>query len=459
MRSIPHFVGGRAVEGTSGRFGDVFDPNTGKVQARVALASTPSWTPPSAAAAAQPAWAATNPQRRARVMFEFKRLLEPDMDELAELLSSEHGKVIADSKGDISAAWKSSSSPAASRTAEGRIHRRRRSRASTSIRCASRWASVAGITPFNFPAMIPMWMMGRPSPAATPSSSSPRSAIRRCRCAGRADDGGRPAAGVLNVVHGDKDCVDAILDHPDIKAVSFVGSSDIAQSVYQRGTAHGKRVQAMGGAKNHGIVLPDADLDQAVKPTSSARPTARPASAAWPCRSWCRWARRPPTPCARSWSPPSRPCASASPPTRTPTTARWSAPPTRRGSRLHPDGRRRGRRAGRRRSRLQPARPRGRLLRRPDPVRPRQADHADLPGRDLRPGAADGPRREPSRRPSTCPRAPVRQRRGDLHPQRRRRPRVRRPGRMSAWSASTCRSRCRSPITASAAGSARASAT
>ena len=266
MRSIPHFVGGRAVEGTSGRFGDVFDPNTGQVQARVALASASELDAAIAnAAAAQPAWAATNPQRRARVMFEFMRLLNANMDELAHLLSSEHGKVIADSKGDILRGLE------VIEFACGIPHLLKgeyTQGAGPGIDVYSMrqpLGVVAGITPFNFPAMIPMWMMG-PAIACgnafilKPSERDPSVPVRLAELLLEA---GLPP-GILNVVHGDKDCVEAILDHPTIKAVSFVGSSDIAQSVFSRAGANGKRVQAMGGAKNHGVVLPDADLDQTV---------------------------------------------------------------------------------------------------------------------------------------------------------------------------------------------------
>ena len=266
MRSIPHFVGGRAVEGTSGRFGDVFDPNTGQVQARVALASASELDAAiTNAAAAQPAWAATNPQRRARVMFEFVRLLNANMDELAHLLSSEHGKVIADSRGDILRGLE------VIEFACGIPHLLKgeyTQGAGPGIDVYSMrqpLGVVAGITPFNFPAMIPMWMMG-PAIACgnafilKPSERDPSVPVRLAELLIEA---GLPP-GILNVVQGDKDCVEAILDHPTIKAVSFVGSSDIAQSVFSRAGANGKRVQAMGGAKNHGVVLPDADLDQTV---------------------------------------------------------------------------------------------------------------------------------------------------------------------------------------------------
>jgi len=272
MRNIPHFIDGAARLGSSGRSGDVFDPNTGEIQARVQLADAAEVDRAvQAAIAAFPAWAATNPQRRARVMFEFKRLVERDMGALAELLSSEHGKVIADSRGDIQRGLE------VIEFACGVPHLLKgeyTEGAGPGIDVYSMRQPLgvaAGITPFNFPGMIPMWMFGVAIAVGNtfvlkPSEKDPSVPIRLAELMMEA---GAPA-GVLNVVHGDKVAVDAILDHPDIKAVSFVGSSDIAQYVYSRGTAHGKRVQAMGGAKNHGIVLPDADLDQVVKDLSGA---------------------------------------------------------------------------------------------------------------------------------------------------------------------------------------------
>jgi len=272
MRSIRHFVNGQAFDGQSGRFGDVFDPNIGEVQAKVALASESDLDQAvQAALTAQVGWAATNPQRRARVMFEFKRLVEARMQELAELLSSEHGKVIADSKGDLQRGLEvvefACGIPHATKGeyTEG---------AGPGIDVYSMrqpLGVVAGITPFNFPAMIPMWMFGIAIAVGNsfilkPSEKDPSVPVRLGELfmeAGAA--AGQDVKGVLNVVHGDKVCVDAILHHPLIKAVSFVGSSDIASYVYSTGAAAGKRVQAMGGAKNHGIILPDADFDQATR--------------------------------------------------------------------------------------------------------------------------------------------------------------------------------------------------
>ena len=265
-QTYSHFFAGRAQAGTSGRFSDVFNPSQGTVAAQVPLADSAELDAAvQAAAAAFPAWAAVNPQRRARVMFAFKNLLEANMDELAALLSSEHGKVLADARGDIQRGLeviefacgiphlqKGEYTPGAGPGID--VYSMRQP-----------LGVVAGITPFNFPGMIPMWMFGVAIACGNtfilkPSEKDPGVPLRLAELMLEA---GLPE-GVLNVVHGDKTAVDAILDHPEIKAVSFVGSSDIAQYVYSRGTANGKRVQAMGGAKNHGIILPDADYDQAV---------------------------------------------------------------------------------------------------------------------------------------------------------------------------------------------------
>jgi malonate-semialdehyde dehydrogenase (acetylating)/methylmalonate-semialdehyde dehydrogenase len=266
MRTITHFIGGQAEPWSGTRTGEVFDPTIGKVQAQVDLGDGQTIERAVAdALSAQPAWAATNPQRRARVMFRFKALIEENMEELARLLASEHGKVISDAKGDLQRGldvvefvcgiphlmkgeYTESAGPGID------VYSMRQP-----------LGVVAGITPFNFPAMIPLWML---APAIAcgnafilkPSERDPSVPVRLAELALEA---GLPA-GILNVVHGDKTVVDAILDHRDIKAVSFVGSSDIAQYVYGRGAANGKRMQCMGGAKNHGIVMPDADIDQAV---------------------------------------------------------------------------------------------------------------------------------------------------------------------------------------------------
>ncbi len=265
MRQIDHFIAGDT-GGVASRFGDVMDPNNGGVQARVALGDAAVLERAvQAALAAQPAWAMTNPQRRARVMFEFKRLVEANMQQLAELLSSEHGKVIADSKGDIQRGLE------VVEFCCGLPHVMKgdySGGAGPGIDVYSLRQPLgigAGITPFNFPAMIPLWMGAVATSVGNAFILKPseRDPSVPNRIAELFLEAGLPA-GIFQVVHGDKEMVDLILDHPAISAVSFVGSSDIAQYVYSRGVAAGKRVQAMGGAKNHGIVMPDADLDQVV---------------------------------------------------------------------------------------------------------------------------------------------------------------------------------------------------
>src|SRR5690349_11144770 len=266
MREIGHFVGGKEVKGTSGRFGDVFNPNTGEVQAKVAFASRSEVEAVIAnAEAAQRGWAATNPQRRARVMFKFLELLHREFDSLARLLSSEHGKTLADSKGDIQRGLEVVEFACGipnllkGEFTEG---------AGPSIDLYSLrqpLGVVAGITPFNFPAMIPMWKC---APALACGNSfilkpSERDPSVPMRLAELLIEAGLPA-GVLNVVNGDKTAVDALLTDPDIGAVSFVGSTPIARYVYGTAAMNGKRAQCFGGAKNHMIIMPDADLDQAV---------------------------------------------------------------------------------------------------------------------------------------------------------------------------------------------------
>jgi malonate-semialdehyde dehydrogenase (acetylating) / methylmalonate-semialdehyde dehydrogenase len=277
MQQFHHFADGCSLNGVSGRFSSVFAPNTGETQGQVALATAAEVDRVvQSAAAAQPAWAAVNPQRRARVMFEFKRLVEADMNNLAALLASQHGKVIADAKGDIQRGLD------VIEFACGAPHLLKgeyTEGAGPGIDVYSMRQPLgvgAGITPFNFPAMIPMWMFGVALVVGNtfvlkPSEQDPGVPLRLAELFMEAGANlGLDLKGVLNVVQGDKVAVDALLTHPLVKAVSFVGSSDIAQYVYATGAAHGKRVQAMGGAKNHGIILPDADLDQVVKDISGA---------------------------------------------------------------------------------------------------------------------------------------------------------------------------------------------
>ncbi|MFG1431637.1 CoA-acylating methylmalonate-semialdehyde dehydrogenase [Xanthobacter sp. V2C-8] len=265
MRDIGHFIGGKHVPGTSGRKADVFQPMTGEVIATVALASTAEMRAAvENAKAAQPAWAATNPQRRARVLMKFLELVQRDYDALAELLAREHGKTIPDAKGDIQRGLEVIEfSCGIPHLMKGEYT----DGAGPGIDLYSMrqpLGVVAGITPFNFPAMIPMWKFG-PAIACgnafilKPSERDPGVPMHLAELMIEA---GLPA-GILNVVNGDKEAVDAILDDPDIHAIGFVGSSSIAQYIYSRGAANGKRVQGFGGAKNHMVIMPDADLDQA----------------------------------------------------------------------------------------------------------------------------------------------------------------------------------------------------
>ncbi len=266
MRLVQHFIDGASATQGAGRTGDIFDPSIGKVQAQVALGDATTLEQAVASArAAQPEWAALNPQRRARVMFRFKELIEAHMDELAALLSSEHGKVIADSKGDIQRGLEVVEFVCGIPHLLKGEYTQGAGPGIDVYSMRQPLGIAAGITPFNFPAMIPLWMASVAIACGNafilkPSERDPSVPVRLAELAIEA---GLPK-GILNVVHGDKVMVDAILDHPDIKAVSFVGSSDIAQYVYGRGAANGKRMQCMGGAKNHGIIMPDADLDQAV---------------------------------------------------------------------------------------------------------------------------------------------------------------------------------------------------
>ncbi|MGY2050192.1 CoA-acylating methylmalonate-semialdehyde dehydrogenase [Methylobacterium sp. JK268] len=266
MREVGHFIGGEHVAGRSGRHSDIFQPMTGEVVGRLALASAAEVRAAvENAATAQRAWGATNPQRRARVMMRFLDLVAREMDSLADLLAREHGKTVPDAKGDIQRGVE------VVEFACGIPHLLKgeyTEGAGPGIDMYSMrqpLGVVAGITPFNFPAMIPMWKF---APAIAcgnafilkPSERDPGVPMRLAELMIEA---GLPA-GILNVVNGDKEAVDALLDDDLIQAVGFVGSSDIAQYVYARATATGKRAQCFGGAKNHMIIMPDADLDQAV---------------------------------------------------------------------------------------------------------------------------------------------------------------------------------------------------
>ncbi|WP_169196864.1 CoA-acylating methylmalonate-semialdehyde dehydrogenase [Devosia sp. MC1541] len=265
MRTIGHFIDGVETTGTSTEFQDVFNPATGEVQARVALATPADLEAAVAsAAAAQGKWAATNPQRRARVFFNYVALINQNMQELAELLSAEHGKTVEDAKGDVQRGLEVAEFVAgAPHLLKGEFT----DGAGPAIDMYSMRQPVgigAGITPFNFPAMIPLWMLS-PAIAAgnafilKPSERDPSVPVRLAQLAIEA---GMPK-GILNVVHGSKSVVDGILAHEKIEAISFVGSTPIARYVYGTAASNGKRVQAFGGAKNHMVIMPDADMDKA----------------------------------------------------------------------------------------------------------------------------------------------------------------------------------------------------
>ena len=271
MRQVDHFIAGGAA-GSATRTHKIWNPSTGEVQAEVALGDAALLQKAvDNAKKVQPEWAATNPQRRARVMFAFKELVEQHKQELAELLSSEHGKVVDDAHGDVQRGLEVIEFACGIPQALKGEYTQGAGPGIDVYSMRQPLGIGAGITPFNFPAMIPMWMFGMAIAAGNafilkPSERDPSVPVRLAELFLEA---GAPE-GLLQVVHGDKEMVDAILDHPDIPAISFVGSSDIAQYIYSRGSANAKRVQAFGGAKNHGIVMPDADLDQVVNDLAGA---------------------------------------------------------------------------------------------------------------------------------------------------------------------------------------------
>jgi malonate-semialdehyde dehydrogenase (acetylating)/methylmalonate-semialdehyde dehydrogenase len=265
IADLHHWIAGRAVPGTSGHFSDVFCPASGLVQARVPLASAAEVNAAvAAAAAAFPDWSSQPPLRRARVLFRFREIFERRIDEVAAAINREHGKVFSDAKGEATRGLEVVEfATGIPQLLKGELTEQ----VGTGVDSYSMrqpLGVVAGITPFNFPAMVPMWMF----PVAIacgntfvlkPSERDPSAALL---IAEMLKEAGLPD-GVFNVIHGDKLAVDTILHHPGIAAVSFVGSTPIAEYVYTTGTATGKRIQALGGAKNHLVVMPDADLDQA----------------------------------------------------------------------------------------------------------------------------------------------------------------------------------------------------
>ena len=265
MDVIKNYIDGQMVESSSSRTADVMNPATGEVQAQVRLSSKDELDAAVAKAAeAQKAWGATNPQRRARVMMKFGQLINQHMDELAELVSREHGKTLPDARGDVQRGLE------VIEVCMGAPHLLKGEHTNDGGPGIDLYSMrqplgvVAGITPFNFPAMIPLWKMG-PALASgnamilKPSERVPSTSLRLAELL---QEAGLPD-GVLQVVNGDKEVVDAILDNDTIAAVGFVGSTPIAQYIYGRACSNGKRAQCFGGAKNHMIIMPDADLDKA----------------------------------------------------------------------------------------------------------------------------------------------------------------------------------------------------
>ena len=422
MQDLTHYIDGAHVAGTSGRFSEVFNPATGEIQARCPLASAEEMAQAVAVAqAAQPAWGATNPQRRARVMMEFVRLLNRDMDKLAEALSREHGKTLPDAKGDVQRGLEVVEyCIGAPELLKGEFT----DSAGPGIDMYSMRQPLgvcAGITPFNFPAMIPMWMF---APALAcgnafilkPSERDPSVPLMLAELM---EEAGLPK-GLLQVVNGDKVAVDAIIDDPVIQSIGFVGSTPIAEYIYGRGCSNGKRVQCFGGAKNHMIVMPDADMDQAADALigagyGAAGERCMAISVAVPVGDETadrlieklvpriEKLKVGPYTAGTTWI-----------------TARRDGG----GQGPHPRaGRERnfpGRSTGCRWAGLPAAGLRGRVLRRPAPLRPRDAGDGHLPAGDLRPGPDDRARgllrggaqaRDGSRDG---------QRHRDLHPRRRR---------------------------------------
>ena len=265
MQELTHYINGAHVKGTSGRFSNVYNPATGEVQAKVPLASVAEMAQAvDVAAAAQVAWSAVNPQRRARVMMKYVDLLHRDMDKLAEALSREHGKTFPDAKGDVQRGLEVVEyCIGAPQMLKGDFT----DSAGPGIDMYSMRQPLgvsAGITPFNFPAMIPLWMF---APAIVcgnafilkPSERDPSVPLMLAELI---EEAGLPK-GILQVVNGDKEAVDAIIDNDVVQSIGFVGSTPIAEYIYARGCSNGKRVQCFGGAKNHMIIMPDADMDQA----------------------------------------------------------------------------------------------------------------------------------------------------------------------------------------------------
>ena len=394
LERLPLWIGGKPVSAKTTRYGEVTNPATGEVIRHVPLGNAADVDAAvAAAAAALPFWRAYPPLRRARIMMRFRELMDAHRKDLAKIITQEHGKTLADAEGEVTRGIE------VIEFATGIPHLLKgefSENVGTDVDSYSLRQPVgvcAGITPFNFPAMVPLWMF----PVAIacgntfvlkPSERDPSLAIRMAELL---QEAGLPD-GVFNVVHGDKEAVDALLAHPAVKAISFVGSTPIAKYIYETGARNGKRVQALGGAKNHAVVLPDADLDFATEAIigagyGSAGERCMAISAVVAVGRGRRRAGREARGARAQRQ--RRPRRRAERRDGTGHHRRRARPHRR----LHRRRRRRGCAPGRRRSRRARAGPRARLLRRTDAVRRRHAGDGDLPRRDLRPGAVGRARR------------------------------------------------------------------
>jgi malonate-semialdehyde dehydrogenase (acetylating)/methylmalonate-semialdehyde dehydrogenase len=267
VRELSHFINGEHSQGTSGRFGDVFDPAQGRLAARVPFADAADVaTAVAAAKAAFPAWSETPPAQRARFMFKFKALLEAHQDELAELVTRDHGKLLSDSKGEVQRGIEVVEFACGIPNLLKTDFSDQVTTGMDSWNLRQAIGVVAGVTPFNFPMMVPTWMFAMAAATGNtvvikPSERTPSASIRLAELFIEA---GFPK-GVFNIVHGGKETVDALMAHPDVAAVTAVASTPVAEYIYSESAKHGKRVQALGGAKNHLVVMPDANMDQAVE--------------------------------------------------------------------------------------------------------------------------------------------------------------------------------------------------
>jgi malonate-semialdehyde dehydrogenase (acetylating) / methylmalonate-semialdehyde dehydrogenase len=262
--SIGHFINGQHIAGQSQRFGDVYNPATGEVQAKLSYASSDETLAAIASAqAAFPAWSGLSPLRRARILFKFKALLDDHANELAKAISLEHGKTISDARGEVTRGIEVVEfACGAPHLLKGDFNEQVGAGIDT-YSMHQALGVVAGITPFNFPVMVPLWMIPLALAAGNtfvlkPSEKTPSASLMLADLLAHA---GLPA-GVFNLINGDKEAVDVLLTDKRVQAISFVGSTPIAEHIYTTGTRHGKRVQALGGAKNHLVVMPDADIDQ-----------------------------------------------------------------------------------------------------------------------------------------------------------------------------------------------------